>query len=112
MPGASMGSDALSIKLANDKCGIREVWASNLEKEFKAMRQVVQKYPFVAMVSCSCYRIPTQILTLLYLSGHRVPRSGCEAHWGIPELRRLSVSTTSLQCRSAQVDSSWCHIHE
>lgn len=49
MPGASMGNDALSIKLANDKCGIREVWASNLEKEFKAMRQVVQKYPFVAM---------------------------------------------------------------
>jgi len=30
--------------------GIQDVWASNLEEEFRKIRQVVQKYNFVAMV--------------------------------------------------------------
>jgi CCR4-NOT transcription complex subunit 7/8 len=35
--------------LSNEECGIRDVWASNLEEEFKVIRNVVQKYNFVAM---------------------------------------------------------------
>ena len=31
--------------------GIQDVWASNLEEEFRKIRQVVQKYNYVAMVS-------------------------------------------------------------
>ncbi len=30
---------------------IIEVWNSNLEEEFKKIRKIVQKYPYIAMVS-------------------------------------------------------------
>ena len=31
--------------------GIRDVWADNMAEEFRKIRQLVDKYPFVAMVS-------------------------------------------------------------
>lgn len=33
----------------NEACGIRDVWAKNLYDEFKVIRQLVPKYPFIAM---------------------------------------------------------------
>jgi len=33
----------------NEDCGIKEVWAKNLEEEFKHMRQVARTYCYVAM---------------------------------------------------------------
>lgn len=33
----------------NEECGIRDVWRHNLEEEFRAIRQIVQKYHYVAM---------------------------------------------------------------
>lgn len=33
----------------NEECGIRDVWRHNLEEEFRTIRQVVQKYHYVAM---------------------------------------------------------------
>jgi CCR4-NOT transcription complex subunit 7/8 len=35
--------------MSNDDCGIRDVWAHNLLMEFKEIRKIVLKYPFVAM---------------------------------------------------------------
>ncbi|RWS24910.1 CCR4-NOT transcription complex subunit 7-like protein [Leptotrombidium deliense] len=35
--------------IENDLCGIKEVWSNNLEEEFRTIRKIVQKYPFVAM---------------------------------------------------------------
>ena len=32
------------------ECGIVDVWAHNLEAEFRKIRKIIQKYPFVAMV--------------------------------------------------------------
>lgn len=34
---------------SNEECGIREVWAHNLEDEFRHIRQIVQAYNYVAM---------------------------------------------------------------
>lgn len=34
---------------SNEECGIRDVWRHNLEDEFRVIRQVVQKYHYVAM---------------------------------------------------------------
>ncbi|KAG8183142.1 hypothetical protein JTE90_029500 [Oedothorax gibbosus] len=32
-----------------DECGIRDVWAHNLEDEFKIIRHIVQRYKFIVM---------------------------------------------------------------
>jgi len=34
---------------SNEECGIRDVWACNLEEEFRHVRQMVQKYHYIAM---------------------------------------------------------------
>ncbi len=34
----------------NPNFTIIEVWNNNLEEEFKKIRKIIQKYPFVAMV--------------------------------------------------------------
>lgn len=34
---------------SNEECGIRDVWAHNLEEEFRTIRQVVQQYQYIAM---------------------------------------------------------------
>ena len=39
--------------------GIKDVWAVNLEEEFKKIRQVVQSYPHVAMVCL----VPSQVFS-------------------------------------------------
>jgi hypothetical protein len=35
---------------SNSNFTIIEVWSNNLEEEFKKIRKIIQKYPFVAMV--------------------------------------------------------------
>lgn len=39
--------------MSNEECGIREVWAHNMEEEFHHIRRIVHQYPYVAMVGVS-----------------------------------------------------------
>lgn len=49
MPSAAVGGNGSSSGPSNEECGIRDVWRHNLEEEFRTIRQVVQKYHYVAM---------------------------------------------------------------
>lgn len=51
MPSAVSGghSSHTSSIPSNEDCGIRDVWKQNLEDEFRTIRQIVQKYHYVAM---------------------------------------------------------------
>ena len=49
---------------------IKDVWAHNVEEEFRAIRKLILKYPFVAMVRRPS-RHGTSLLHLL-LIGHRI----------------------------------------
>ncbi|XP_018320102.1 CCR4-NOT transcription complex subunit 7 isoform X1 [Agrilus planipennis] len=46
MPAATISS---TPHPNNEECGIRDVWAHNLEEEFRTIRQIVQKFNYVAM---------------------------------------------------------------
>lgn len=48
-PGPGSNHSSPNGQISNEACGIRDVWASNLEDEFKVIRQVVQKFSYVAM---------------------------------------------------------------
>lgn len=46
---ASTGGGGTGNIPSNEECGIRDVWRHNLEEEFRTIRQIVQKYHYVAM---------------------------------------------------------------
>lgn len=41
--------DNANTSYLNESCGIRDVWANNLEDEFRTIRKIVHNYPYVAM---------------------------------------------------------------
>ncbi|XP_037568489.1 CCR4-NOT transcription complex subunit 7 [Dermacentor silvarum] len=47
--GSAGGGNTNGLVVCNEACGIRDVWAANLEDEFRAIIRVVQKYNYVAM---------------------------------------------------------------
>lgn len=48
--GGSRGGGGRGRPMSNEECGIREVWAHNMEEEFHHIRRIVHQYPYVAMV--------------------------------------------------------------
>merc|ERR1711962_1363415 len=49
MMGIGLGGHIGGGLTTNEDCGIREVWAHNLDEEFKSICYVVRNYPYVAM---------------------------------------------------------------
>ncbi|KAK3869903.1 hypothetical protein Pcinc_024817 [Petrolisthes cinctipes] len=47
--GGSRGGGGRGRPMSNEECGIREVWAHNMEEEFHHIRRIVHQYPYVAM---------------------------------------------------------------
>lgn len=47
--GSAGGGNTNGLVVCNEACGIRDVWASNLQDEFRTIIRVVQKYNYVAM---------------------------------------------------------------
>lgn len=91
MPAATISS---SQHPNNEECGIRDVWAHNLEDEFRTIRQVnisngLQHSVFTFSIA-DCPKIS------LCCNGHRVSRSCSKTNWRIQKYCRLSISTPQM----------------
>lgn len=57
MPSATVSGSHIP---SNEECGIRDVWAHNLEEEFRTIRQV--KQPFIITLCHKCTKLTVVIL--------------------------------------------------
>lgn len=69
---------------------IREVWAPQLEAEMRNIRDLIDKYPYVAMVPHSLSRMPGLYIDN-FLLGHRVSRSRRKTDRILQDIVRLPL---------------------
>lgn len=93
MQGTSSGGGG------SEPSNFMEIWEHNLDEGFDKIRNIVQKYPYVAMVSCTlCCTTHHNECALIgkLLVGYRISRCGGQAYWGVQEPIRLSVPTAQV----------------
>lgn len=117
---------------ANDSAYIKEVWSENLEEEMAHLRDLVEEYPYLAMVGCLSIFCPLLIVTMhtpttpslihfqlpyrstllsfFYLVGYWIPRCRRSAYWHFSNFLRLPLPDLTLQCRRAKDHSTWYHL--
>ena len=105
MQDGQIGNDG---KTSLAKSRIRNVWKNNLASEMHTLRQLVDKYPYIAMVfsapSLSCCFLPAD-----GVEGYRVSRNCGTSHWTVHNKGGLSLSDIALQCRPPQNDTARHH---
>ena len=94
---------------ANRDCRflIRDVWAENLEQEIATIRDVVEKYPYLAMVRPEAMRV----ISIYPKKGYRISGCGCETYWEFPYLCGLPLPDSTLQRGSSEDHPIGYHVH-
>ena len=83
---SSNGQDALGPSASHRPTRIREVWRNNLAEEMAVIRNLIDQYPYISMVSCHkriSIPICCRLLTRLSL-GHRISWSRCPSNGQLP----------------------------
>ncbi len=108
--GQQHGHNVLEHGGRNQKSRIREVWKHNLHEEMANLRDLVDKYPYIAMVGHESLGLEggMQLLTIV----HRIPSSQelSPGRWGVPWKERLPLPMPPDQRRYAQDHSNWNHL--
>ena len=76
---------------------IKDVWAHNVEEEFRSIRKLTLKYPYVAMV---CLRNEISFFDVCFVSllGYRISRYCCSTIRRIQNNSRISISMFEIEC--------------
>lgn len=80
---------------------VREVWASNLEQEMAVLRDLVERYPYLSMVSETfpSFIRPTRPSAIYHTKplGYWIPRCSCSSNRKLPHISRLPLSNAKMQ---------------
>jgi hypothetical protein len=98
------GRLALETKAGAAKTRIRDVWKHNLAHEMAVLRQLVDKYPYISMVSGQHHFQTLTTVVLIAVLGYRVPRDCCATDWVIHKQSRLPLPDSPMQRRPPQND--------
>ena len=89
---------------------IRDVWQGNLAQEMQILREMVEKYPYISMVSLIQRKrssMTPMYKILIRSQGYRVSRNRRTPDGTIYQSCRLSLPNSPLQRRSSSSDSAW-----
>ena len=85
---------------------IREVFRDNLAEEMALIRELIDRYPYISMVSLHGVHGFGYALTC---AGHRIPWGSCTTDGLFQQQARLPLSMPPLQRRPPQSHSTWHH---
>ena len=88
---------------------IREVWALNLEAEMRNIREMIDQYPFVAMVCVVISSPRPRHIPGTRTTGYRVPRRRRKTYRYLQNVVRLPLPNHAMQRRSPKTHPNRHH---